>query len=134
MKFSNNSAGVPNTPTWEKILGMFGFILLCSGFAYFIWVALTERNTPADISFHIAEINALQNGYLVELQIENHGSQSIAAFQFEGHLQSLEGEVETSTAEVDYVPAHSKKYAGLFFNNDPRKGKLIFKSLGYQEP
>jgi|SRR5690606_1423729 len=134
MKSNMNPAGIPNTPMWENVLGFFGFLLLCLGFTYLGWVALTEQQTPPEIAFHINEINTLENGYLVQLEISNSGSQSIAALHFEGHLVLQEGEPEISSGTVDYVPAHSKSNIGLFFENDPGKGELKFKALGYQEP
>lgn len=134
MKSTSDLAVIPNTPAWENVLGFFGFLLLCLGFIYFGWVALTEQQVPPEITFQINEINVLDGGYLVQLDVSNSGSQSISALHFEGRLVPQEGAPEASAATVNYVPAHSRSQAGLFFNNDPRRGELRLKALGYQEP
>lgn len=131
MKITEKSTA-SNTPLWEKILGLSGLLLLLTGFIYLGWMSLHEHDSPPDIRFVVTEINQLASGYLVQLDVHNSGTQSIAALQFEGYLNGDAG--ETSRSEIDYVPSHSKSSAGLFFTHNPHAGTLTFKALGYQKP
>ena len=123
-----------HTPTWEKVLGVCGLLLLVSGIIYLSWTAIKENGAPPDVLFSVVEISQASNGFLVEVEINNKGSQSVAALHLEGHLAMESGSEETSHAEVDYLPSRSKSYAGFFFSTDPRNGTLTFRPSGYQEP
>lgn len=133
MRESVNPGNIPNTPMWEKVLGLFGFILLCTGFIYLGWVAIHERQLPPDIQVTIKEINELDKGYLVQVEVINSGAQSVGSLQIQAKLRHG-SESEISTAEVDYVPSNSRNSAGLFFTKDPRSGELTLRALGYQKP
>lgn len=123
-----------NTPTWEKILGLFGLVLLCAGFIYLGWSAITEKNTPPDIVFEVKEISPVEQGFLAQVDVLNKGSQTAAVLLIVGSLASDTGDTETSTAQIDYLPSNSKARIGLYFSKDPNLGTLTFRPLGYREP
>ena len=125
---------IQHTPTWEKIVGLLGLTLLCIGFAYLGWAAITEQDKPPNIVFTVTEINDLETDFLVQVEVANTGFKSVAGLDIEGRLIPRNGSPETSTAEVDYVPSGSSRSVGLFFNSDPRVGTLSLRALGYQEP
>jgi uncharacterized protein (TIGR02588 family) len=52
----------------------------------------------------------------------------------EGELTIEDGQKEVSHTEIDYVPAHAERRGGLFFSQDPRRGELRLRVLGYEEP
>lgn len=122
-----------NTPTWEKVLGGCGLLLLLAGFSYLGWTAVVETELPPDIIFHPVRISELDNGYLVEVEVTNTGSQSMAGLNLEGRLIKNDSD-EIRHAQLDYLPSRSKNYVGFFFAADPRTGKLQFQPSGYQEP
>lgn len=134
MNSPDSSNNIPNTPTWEKVLGLLGFILLCTGFLYLGWVAIGERQFPPQIHFSVKAVNQLESGYLVEVEVSNSGSHSVESLHLEARLQGQDKESEISTAEIDYVPSSSRKSAGFFFARDPRSGELSLRALGYQKP
>lgn len=122
------------TPLWEKILGIAGLLLLITGFFYLGWMAINEDDTSPDVIFSINKISPVSKGFLVEVEITNTGAKSLAAVYLEGQLTDNNDETEISYTQLDYLPSHSKSYAGFFFNADPRTGRLEFKPSGYQEP
>lgn len=137
MKNPVNPGNALNTPMWEKVLGLLGLLLLCIGFIYLGWNALSEQQLPPEIVLSVKEVNDLEQGYLVQIEVVNTGSQSVAGLHFEGSLlvdNINRNSTEISNATLDYVPARSKKSAGLYFSNDPRVGILTLRALGYQTP
>ena len=127
-----NSSAV--TPTWEKIVGFAGFVVLCAGLVYLVWAAMTEENSAPKIAFKVQAIKSLDSNYLVTVEVSNRGHESVAALQIEGELEQAAGEPEKSSAQIDYVPSQSRRHVGLFFRSDPKDGKISFRALGYQEP
>lgn len=123
-----------HTPLWEKLLGIVGLLLLLAGFIYLGWMAIHEDDTPPDVLFSITRISQVSDGFLVEVEVTNNGSQSLAALHLKGSLTIEDGEPEINQAQVDYLPSRSKGHAGFFFSRDPRTGTLEFKPSGYQEP
>lgn len=134
MQSTNNNEWTSNTPMWEKILGVFGLFLITSGFVYLVWTAITEKDSPPNIVFSVTEIHAVDAGFLVQVEVANKGSQSVAALTLESKLTLESGESEQSNTQLDYLPSRSKNIVGFFFTRDPRQGSLLFKPSGYQKP
>ncbi len=131
---SGRRSETPATPVWEKIVGLVGFFVLCTGFAYLARAAVTENHAPPQFQFNVEEIKELGSGYLVKVEVANSGYESVAALQMEGRLEGSAQEPETNAIQVDYVPSQSSRKVGFFFQDNPENGKLSFRALGYQEP
>lgn len=134
MQSQSNDEQPTKTPAWEKILGVFGLLLIGTGFIYLGWAALTENDLPPNITFRVIEINPVDAGFVVQVEVVNKGTQSVAVLTLEGKLTMESGESESSSTQLDYLPSRSKSTAGFFFIQDPREGSLFFKPSGYQEP
>lgn len=131
---SQDNNAVVHTPTWERVVGMVGFIFLCVGVIYLSWSAWTDKKLPPDIAINITEINQISNGFLVQIAVVNNGSSAVSILQVEGQLTDADGETQISTAELDYLASESVAHAGLFFTSNPDEGKLILRPLGFQPP
>lgn len=134
MKPKKEVGNPPVTPAWEKVIGLAGFFLICAGFVYLSWAAVTEKSGPPKMAFEVKEISDLGSVFLVKVKITNTGYESVTALQVEGRLDQKSGSPETNNVQVDYVPSQSSRNVGLFFDTDPKSGKLSFRALGYQEP
>ena len=134
MKSLEQNTSDTHTPLWEKLLGTLGLLLVLAGFIYLGWMAIHQNEAPPDVSFNITRISQVSDGFLVEVEVINQGSQSLAALYLEGRLTIGDGEPEINHAQVDYLPSRSKGHTGFFFSRDPRAGTLEFKPSGYQEP
>lgn len=125
---------VVQTPRWEKIFASAGFLLLCVGFVYLAWSAVTEEQAPPYFVFNVDEITPVGDSFLVELEVTNRGAQSVAGLEVEGELRGEDDKVEVASTQIDYVPSKSRRDIGMYFSTDPRAGTLSFRALGYQEP
>lgn len=92
------------------------------------------NDTPPDVLFSIKKISPVSKGFLVEVEVTNTGTQSLAAVYVEGHLRSEMQEPEISHVLLDYLPSRSTSSVGFFFTGDPRIGALEFRPSGYQQP
>lgn len=124
----------PTTPLWEKIVGALGFLLLCSGFIYLSWAQVTAEKKPLHILFTVDKITKVDTHFLVRVKVENSSPQSAAALQVEAALVKDGQEIETSSAQIDYIPSNSTRRIGFFFEQDPGSNTLEFRTTGYQEP
>ena len=124
----------PVTPLWEKIVGALGLILLCSGFIYLTWVEVTTEKSPVNIVFNVDKITAVNTQFLVTVTVKNSSFQSATALQVEAALVKDGLQVETSSAQIDYIPSNSTRTVGFFFKQEPNSEALKFRTLGYQEP
>src|SRR5690606_19966954 len=126
---ARNNPSVVQTPTWEKVLGLFGFVFLCAGIAYLAWSAWSDEKLPPDISITVNSIKPISKGFLVKVNVVNKGSEAVSLLQVEGQLINSAGETETSVAELDYLASYSTGHAGLFFTTDPGQGDLQLRPL-----
>lgn len=122
------------TPLWEKLVGALGLVLLCCGFIYLTWAEVSADESPLHIVFAIDKITEINTHYLVTVDVENTSHKSAAALQVEGVLVAKGLEVETSSAQVDFLPSSSMRTINFFFKKDPRSGTLEFRASSYQEP
>lgn len=121
-----------HTPLWEKVIGGIGFVMLCIGFVYLIWSAVTEQKHPPRIDFNVKETIQLGEYFHVQIEVVNSGAQTVAGLHIEGALKGAYPEV--STGEIDYIPPQSTREVGLYFTSDPRLGELVVRPIGYQKP
>src|SRR5829696_5551253 len=49
-------------------------------------------------------------------------------------VEVVSAEPEASEVTMAYLPAHSERRGGLFFQADPRAGSLTLHAQGYEEP
>jgi len=131
---ARDNQSVDQTPTWEKVVGSFGFVVLCMGIAYLCWSAWSDEKLPPDIAITVNSIKPISKGFLVKINVVNNGSEAVSLLQVEGQLTNSGGETEASTAELDYLASYSTGHAGLFFTTDPRQGDLQLRPLGFQPP
>lgn len=52
----------------------------------------------------------------------------------EGERQFDDAPAETAEANFDFIPDHSARRGGLFFESDPRQRRLSLRAEGYVEP
>ncbi|HSC68384.1 MAG TPA: hypothetical protein VLC79_11860 [Cellvibrio sp.] len=122
------------TPLWEKCVGTLGLLLLCTGFVYLTWAEMTAQKSPLHIIFNVEKIVPVDKQFAVIVEVGNTSLQSAAALQVEAILLQDGKEMETNTAQIDYIPSNSTRTIGFFFEQDPGLGKLEFRALAYQQP
>jgi uncharacterized protein (TIGR02588 family) len=123
------------TPLLEWVASGIGLLLTLSVLAVIGREALSHEaeQLPA-IEVGIRRIAPAGSGFVVEIEAANRSGGTAAAVEIEGALKSGGTPVETSSALLDYVPAHSRRTGGLFFTRDPRLHQIEVRALGYQTP
>lgn len=122
------------TPLWEKLTGLAGLILLCGVFLVLLWRALTDLDGQVEIVIEPIGVHPSGDYYLVLVEVENRGSQTVADLSIQGQLQHPDGSSEIAELTVDYLPAGSRQEGGLFFTRNPNAGRATFRPIGYQKP
>lgn len=121
--------------TLEVVASALGLLLAVGVLGFIGWEAFHEGGSmPPSIEVHATRILPSGNGYVVEVKASNHSEATAAAVQIEGGLKRAGQSVEKSNATISYVPGKSEREAGLFFTEDPRKGRLEVRAVGYEKP
>lgn len=123
-----------NTPLWEKMVGLMGFVLICFTVAYLVWSAFSNANQPPTIQFSVVKIETLEQQYLVLVDVKNTGDKTASDLLLEARLTSADGSMQSATSQVSYLAPSSSQRVGFYFTSDPAKGELNFTPMGYQEP
>lgn len=121
------------TPLWEKLTGLLGFILICFTFGYLLWTAISNKDLPPTIHFKVIATQSLEKNYLVMVDVENIGDKAATVLNLEGRLKIANG-LQRSTAQVDYLASKSTQRVGFYFKSNPADGELTFMPMNYQEP
>lgn len=121
-------------PAWEWILAAVGVILVGAAIGSALYRGLTQENTPPQIEVAVAGIKSAAEGFVVEFEVRNTGTQTAAALGIEAQLLASGEPVETSTATLAYSPSNSIRRGGIYFTKDPKAFELKIRALGYESP
>ncbi len=125
----------PDTPALEWVAAVIGLLLTLSILGAMAWEAWAGESDQAPaIEARVERVVHTGTGYVAEIVLDNRSPATAAAVEVEGELTRRDGTTATSTATVDYVPGASMRRAGLVFTDDPRRGQLEIRVLGYSEP
>jgi uncharacterized protein (TIGR02588 family) len=92
---------------------------------------MTRENSPPQLSVVVGEVVPGPDGFSVELVVENSGDRTAESVQVEA---SLEGSSDRVQVILQYVPYRSKRRAWVMLSTDPRRGRLVTRVLGFEEP
>lgn len=122
------------TPLLEWISAAIGLVLTLGVIGIIGWEALNADDSPPAMKVESLGATRTANGYVLEVRVTNTGGSPAAQVMIEGELAVAGGEPETAEATFDYVPDHSMRTGGLFFNGDPGAGALKLTAKGYVSP
>ena len=126
--------GATGTPLVEWIAGALGLVLVILTLGVIGREALFGDRSPPSVTVEARAVQAVQGGWLAQIEVVNGGGSPAAAVAVEGELTLPGRPPETAEATFDYVPDHSRRQGGLFFRQDPRSGRLTLRAKGYTEP
>ncbi len=131
---SPGKQGRDTTPLeWAVAITGALFVLLAAG--YMTWSGLRRPAHPVPrVSIQVDTVQQVDALWLVRFTARNEGSQTAATLTVEGRLSNADSTIETATVTLDYVPAHSSRGGGLFFQHDPRPLRLEVVPRGYELP
>lgn len=122
------------TPLLEWVSAAIGLVLTLGVIGIIGWEALNPDDSPPAMRVESLGATRTADGYVLEVRVSNTGGSPAAAVLVEGELSRPGGEVETAEVSFDYVPDHSTRTGGLFFQGDPSAGALKLTAKGYVSP
>ena len=111
-----------------------GGLLVALTVGFFLYQALTRDDGPAELVIATGEVVATAGGFLLPVEVSNHGREVAAGLLVEGTLLAGETAVESSSLTFDYVPVGSARRGRLLFRADPRQYELEVQARGYALP
>ncbi|WP_181703700.1 hypothetical protein [Chthonobacter albigriseus] len=130
----DETPSVTGTSTLEWIVAGVGVVLVASLVVFLALQAFTQAEGPPVIVLEPVGIEKVGDHWHVEVRVRNDGFSTAAALDIAGELKDGEETVGEATATLDYLPRHSERKAGLFFNQDPGAYRLELHARGYVEP
>jgi uncharacterized protein (TIGR02588 family) len=121
-------------PQWSWILAGFGAVLVAGAVGFMTYEAFFGDATPPRIEVAIDKVLPSGDRYLAMLSVTNHGGTAAAQVVVEGDLRAGDETLESSSVTLNYVPAGSRRRAGLLFQHDPRKYQLRVAPRGFELP
>jgi uncharacterized protein (TIGR02588 family) len=118
----------------EWVVAVLGAALVVAALGFMLFEALAGDDAPPDIAVRAGVVTPFAGGWLVGVEVENRGGETVARLRVIGELRDGERVVETSDAVIDYVPSRSNRGGGLFFRNDPRRFRLALRPVGFGDP
>ena len=119
---------------WEYVLGAIGAVLVAATMVYLAFDAKNDPRTPPDLIVTATRVVPGSATYVVEVSVENRGSETAAAVLIRGELRQGDAVVEDAEATLDYVPGHSTRHAGLVFTRNPAQFQMELRAIGYDVP
>lgn len=120
-------------PPMEWIAGALGLLIVAGTIGYLLFKATTDGGKPPDIRVEVVEVISLAEGFLAKFQAVNVGDETAANVEIEG-TSGAGPDGETSQVTLGFLPPHSARRGGLFFQKDPRTPSLQLRAMGYEEP
>jgi len=111
-----------------------GALVVAGALGILGWSALTDAGAPPDIAFEAGAPVARGAVWLAPFVAVNRGDRTAAAVKVVGELKREGRVVETSEADLDYVPARSRREGGLWFGRDPAAFEFTLRATGYATP
>lgn len=125
--------GTGEISKWEWVAGAIGLVMVLASVGYLARAAL-QPATPPRVAIVVDSVSAGGGMHVVHFTALNEGRATAASVTVEGELSTGSGTPVRSTTTVDFVPAGSSRSGGLYFRDDPRRGQLVVRALGYAEP
>jgi len=122
-----------DAPLLEWFVGGLGAIIFAGMLAVLLTTGLAGEDAPPSIHVKTERVAAVEGGYVLEFSARNASDVTAADIAVVAELRGG-GEVQRREARFDYLPPHSARRGGFFFESDPRQGALVLRAEGYNEP
>lgn len=122
-----------HVPAWEWAIAAVGALLVLGMTGFMTYRAMHVGSPVPDLHVQAQQVHAGSGDFVVELQVSNEGG-GATNVAIEGELVNEGKLVESANVTLDYVPARSRRQAGLIFSADPRQYTLRLRATGYEPP
>lgn len=127
-------AKASDIPPLEWAAGALGALIVAAVVGFLVYQGLAGEGSPPEIHVEIKRIAAVRDGFRVQFEAANAGSEAAAQVVIEGVLSRPGVEPERSEVTLAYLPGQSERGGGLFFAADPRGGDLSVRARSYEDP
>ncbi len=103
----------PGPPLLAWVMGALGLILVLACIAV-LASRMTGPTRPPELHLTAVEVRQAQAQWFATIEVQNRGDETVAQVEVEGQVG-----IETSSATIDYVPAHGSGEVVLGFTTDP---------------
>jgi uncharacterized protein (TIGR02588 family) len=117
---------------WAVAIG--GLVLVVGVIAYLIQVALTDKDTPPDITVTAVDVAPASGGYLVRIEAFNSGGQAAADVRIDATLRQDGAAIERRDLSFDFLPTRSKRRGGVVFRHNPDAFQMELSVVSHREP
>lgn len=121
-------------PLLEWIVGALGLVMVLAAVGVLILEAACGDKSPPDVNLKVEAIVERQHDFLVKIHAQNIGGEPAARVDVTAELMENAAVVETSGMQFAYLPPHSAREAGIFFQHDPRGKHIRLQARGYEVP
>lgn len=128
---SKRQRTVSRLEAWVAALGA---LLVLAALGFLVVRVFTDADEPGGVRLTVQRVQRVEGGWLVRFEAHNEGTATLAGLHVQGRLRLGPVPVETSEAELDYVPGRSRRAGGLYFTQDPARHTLELVPRGYQDP
>ena len=123
----------PQKNTLEWMVFSASVVLIAAVVGVLVYAAVTSEGRPPSVSVTSGSAIAAAGGFAVPLDIRNDGDTTAEDVQIEVTL-TIGSEKERGSAVLPFVPHRSHRRAWVTFKNDPGRGTLDARVVGYREP
>lgn len=117
----------------ERVVSWISMVVLLGAAGFLVWEGLGTA-APPDFEVQIRKTWTAHGRHYVQLRVKNTGGQSVQNLGLRAALKEGDRTVETSEAQVSWLPARSSREAVVIFDEDPRPHRLDIRLLGYETP
>lgn len=132
-KDKDKDKGDDDTPLLEWIFGGIGLVLFAGALTVSVVNGLGKQ-APPSITTRIEPAEQVGGRFRVEFEAMNAGDQTASVVELIATLREGGTVVETHEVEIDFLPPHSSRRAGVFLDKDPKGRTLEVAAVSYQHP
>jgi uncharacterized protein (TIGR02588 family) len=121
-------------PIVEWVFAGFGAALVLAAIAILLHSAATSPPSAPRLSVRVTSIEPAGEQFVVLLEAFNEGGSTAADARIEAELRQNGSIIERSETTLDFIPPKSRRRAGVFFRQDPRRSHLTLRAAGYRDP
>ena len=119
----------------ERVAATLGFLLLGFVVVVLLREGFSPANNPPDIRFKLVRIHPFQSGALVQVEASNQGDRTAAQVKLRAAYRATDSSpVEEKDQVVDYLPPHSRRTVGFFFDHPVEASQVKFSAEAFVEP
>jgi uncharacterized protein (TIGR02588 family) len=118
----------------EWVIFSVSLLVVVSTVGYLAWDALRGARGPAALRIELGRPEPSAGAWAVPVAVRNLGHETAGAIRVEVTLELPGSEPERAELEVLYVPRQSQREGWVTFRQDPSRGRLSARALGYERP